>query len=63
MVGIMVTNGSIELVLDIVEDGGEMVVVSLVTWYVYRLNQAYIPSPLFRKRILTGTSITNNKTE
>jgi hypothetical protein len=59
MVGIMIEGEAISNVLDIFEDGGEMLVVSAITWFVYRLNQGYEPLPLFRKRSAADSTILN----
>jgi hypothetical protein len=38
MVAVMVDHRGTAWVLEIIEEGGEMLVISLITWFVYRLN-------------------------
>jgi hypothetical protein len=49
MIDIMVDNPILSPLLSFIEDGGEMVVMTFITWYAYRLNQP--GEPLLAGRI------------
>ncbi len=38
MIHIVVPLGTVSFILGVVEDGGEMLVVSLILWYIFLLN-------------------------
>jgi hypothetical protein len=50
MVAMLFENPSIEAFFNLLEDGGEMVAMSLITWFVFRLDPSSDAVPIFNKK-------------